>query len=169
MLYCFGWNYFTSGPVLPWNFACRLNKEISCLLSYAPIYSELFLVYLMQKSALKRQGHFHLDTKWTLILLKKTTSSATPRLTTLQLLFHQTKKNSEIQLSRFDHSVTMKVFTALFQGSLGSKSHNTFPSSFGWWRQEAGEPGRHSCCHRPQLIRGRVSRAATCMACPGAL
>lgn len=91
--------------MLQWNFACRLNKEISCLLSYAPIYSELFLVYLMQKSALKRQGHFHLDTKRTLILLKKTTSSATPRLPTLQLLFHQTKKkwNSAFKVWSLSH------------------------------------------------------------------
>lgn len=79
------------------------------------------------------------------------------------------EKKKIIHLSKIEHLVTIQVFTVLFQGSLGNKSRNTFPSSFGQWGQKAVEPGRHSCCHRPQLIGGSVSRATTCMVWPGAL
>lgn len=147
-------------------FCMWVKKEISCLLSYELIYSDLLLVYLMQRPALKWQGHFHLDkAKFYIIEEDNLINNIEIYHITVTFSPEKKKKKEIIYLSRIDHS----VFTVLFQESFGNKSCNTFPSSFGWQRQKAVEPGRHFSCYRPQLIRGSVSRATTFTSYPAAL
>lgn len=71
VLYHFGWNYCTLGPVFQFNFANRLNRQTSCVFSHMPIYSDFFLGVFKAKACPKETRAFPLRCKTNFYLIEK--------------------------------------------------------------------------------------------------